>query len=176
MQVASHADTLECRITHSFERIGTLLQQKKDTLVARIRELENADLQELDDQGENLCIASDELASLITSAETALQLSDQEFCSQRQELVSSIIGLTSRFKIDLSLTPTITFPDIGVHTVANPSDKVDDICKEFSIVCDPVDPTKCYAEGVQTIASINEPSSISWTQMAIRVQYSKMYK
>ena len=157
-QVASHGDALECRITHSFEEMAALLQQKKDILVARIRDLEKADLQQLNDQGKNLCIASDELASLMTSAQSVSKSSDQEFCSQRQELLSRITGLSSRLKTDVSLTPNITFPDIGVRIV-NPADKVDDMCEEFSIVCDPVDPSKCYAEGVQNVASINEPSS-----------------
>jgi len=108
----------------------------------------------------NLCIASDELSSLMTSAQTASNLSNQEFFARRQELVSRIIGLTTRFKTDLFLTPTVTFPHIGVHTV-NAAHKVDDMCKEFSIVCDPglADPTKCLAEGVQTVATVNEPSS-----------------
>jgi len=157
-QVASHADVLERQITCSFDEITALLQQKKVALVAHVREFERADLQDLNGQEKNLCIASDELSSLMTSAQTASKLCDQDFCSQSQELVSRIIGLTTRFKTDLSLTPTVTFPNIGVHIV-NPAHKVDELCKEFSIVCEPVDPSKCLAEGLKNIAHIDEPSS-----------------
>ena len=159
-QVLSHGDALENQITVSFDSIAALFQQKKDVLVARVRELEKADLQDLNGQEKNLCIASDELSSLMTSAQTASNLSNQEFFARRQELVSRIVGLTTRFKTDLFLTPTVTFPHIGVRTV-NAAHKVDVMCKEFSIVCDPglADPTKCLAEGVQTVATVNEPSS-----------------
>ena len=157
-QVASHGDVLEQKITDSYDEIATALQQQKEVLVRRIQELEKADIQELNGQKKNLCIASDELASLVTSAQAASKLSDQEFFSQRQELLSKIIGLTTRFKTDLSLTPAVTFPHISVRTV-NPAQKVDELCKEFSIVCEPVDPTKCYAVEVQNVAFIDEPSS-----------------
>ena len=157
-QVARHGDALEHQITHQFDEIAALLQQKKEFLVARVRELEKADLQELNGQEKNLCIASDELAVLVTSAQTASKSCNQEFFAQRQELLSRITGLTTRFRTDLSLTPTVTFPHIGVRIV-NPADKVDDMCKEISIVSGPVDPIRCYAEGAQSVAAVNEPSS-----------------
>ena len=157
-QVSSHGDDLEHQITHSFDEIAILLQQQKEVLVRRIRELEKVDIQELNGQEKHLCIASDELASLVTSAQAASKLSDKEFFTQRQELVSKIVGMTTKFKTDLSLTPTITFPHVGVRIV-NPAHKVDEICKEFSIVCNPVDPTKCYTEGIQNVSFIDEPSS-----------------
>ena len=49
-QVLSHGDALENQITHSFDSIAALLQQKKDVLVAHVRELEKADLQDLNGQ------------------------------------------------------------------------------------------------------------------------------
>jgi len=157
-RITSHGNVLEHQITCSFDEIACLLQQKKEVLVARVRELEKADLQDLNGQEKNLRIASDELSSLMTSAQAASILSNQEFFAQRQELLSRIIGLTTRFKEDQFLTPTVTFPHIGVHIV-NPAHKADDMCKDFSIVCEPVDPSKCLVEGVQTVATVSEPSS-----------------
>jgi len=49
-QVLSHGDAIENQITHSFDSIAALLQQKKDVLVARVRDLEKADLQDLNGQ------------------------------------------------------------------------------------------------------------------------------
>ena len=148
-QVASHGGDLEHQIAHSFDEIAGLLQQQNEILVAHVRDLEKADLQDLNDQGKDLCIASDELASLMTSAQTASEGSDQQFFAQRQELLSRIAGLTTRFKAGLSLTP-VTFPHVAVHIVS-PSNI-------GSVQFEPVDPTKCHAEGIQTEATIDEPS------------------
>ena len=147
-QVARHGDHLEHQITHSFDEITALLQQQKEVLVARVREHEKADLQELSDQGKNLCIASDELASLMTSAQTASEGSDQQFFSVRPELLSKIAGLTTT---GLSLIPVTTFPHVAVHIVS-PNNM-------GSVVFEPVDPTKCRADGIQTEATINEPNT-----------------
>ena len=156
-QVAAHGDALERHITHSFDEIAAVLQRQKEVLVALIRELEKADLQDLSGQEKNLCIASDELTSLMTSAQTASKLSHQEFFAQRQDLLSRI-GLTTRFKTELSLTPVATFPHVRIHMV-NAVHKVENVCKEFSILYEPVDPSKCRTEGVQNVATVNEPSS-----------------
>ena len=149
-QVASHGDALEHQITHSFDEFAAAIQQQKAALVARVRELEEIDLQELDSTKKNLCIASDELASLVTSVQTASEGSDQQFFALRQELLSRIAGLTTRFKTGLSLTP-VAFPHVAVHIVS-PNNM-------GSVVFEPVDPSKCRAEGVQNVAAVNEPSS-----------------
>ena len=149
-QVASHGDALERQIAHSFDEISAAIQQQKEVLVARVRELEEIDLEELDSTKKNLCIASDELANLMRSARTASEGSDQQFLAQRQELLSRIAGLTTRFKTGLSLTP-VAFPHVAVHIVS-PNNM-------GSVVVEPVDPSKCRAEGVQCLATVNEPSS-----------------
>ena len=149
-QVATHRDTLQHQITQSLDEIAALCQQQKDVLVARVQQLEKADLCELNGQEKRLCIASDELASLITSAQSASEGSDQQFFAQRQELLSRIAGLTTRFKTGLSLTP-VAFPHVAVHIVS-PNNM-------GSVVVEPVDPSKCRAEGVQNVAAVNEPSS-----------------
>jgi len=149
-QVASHGEALEQQITHSFDEIAAALQQQKGALVARVQELEEIDLQELDTAEKNLCIASDELESLMRSAETALEGRDQQFFSQRHELLSRIAGLTTRFKTGLPLTP-VKFPHVAVHIVS-PNNI-------GSVVFEPVDPTKCRAEGVQDVATVDKPSS-----------------
>ena len=149
-QVASHGDDLEHQIRHSFDEIAVLFQQQKGALVAQVRELKNADLQELNDQGKNLSIASDELTSLMTSIQLASEGSDQNFFAQRQELLSRIAGLTDKYKTGFPLMP-VPFPHVAVHVV-NPSNI-------GSVVFEPVDPTKCFAEGVQNVANINEPNT-----------------
>ena len=149
-QVASHGDALQHQIKHSFHEISAALQQQKEALVARVRELERIDLQGIDSMKKNLRIASDELTSLMTSAQTASEGSDQQFFAQRQELLSRIAGLTTRFKTGLSLTP-VAFPYAAVH-IWSPNNI-------GSVVYEQVDPTKCRAEGVQNVATVNEPSS-----------------
>ena len=149
-QVASHGEALKHQIAHSFDEIEVLLRQQKEILVARVRELKGIDLQELDSMKKNLCFASDELASLMTSAQTASEGSDQHFFAQRQELLSRIAELTTRFKTGLSLTP-VKFPHVAVHIVS--PDNIG------NVVFEPVDPTKCRAEGVQDVATVDEPSS-----------------
>ena len=149
-QVTSHGDALKHQITHSFDEIAAALQQQREALVAHVQELEENDLQELDSAKKNLCIASDELASLVRSAQTAADGSDQQFFAQRQELFSRIAGLTARFETGLSLTP-VAFPHVAVHIVS-PNNI-------GSVVFEPVDPTKCHAEGVQDVATVDEPSN-----------------
>ena len=149
-QVTSHGEALEQRITHSFDEITASLLQQEEALVTRVRELERSDLQELDSTKRNLSIASDELASLVTSVRTASEGSDQQFFAQRHELLSRIAGLTTRFKTGLSLTP-VAFPYVAVHIVS-PNNV-------GSVVFEPVDLTKCRAEGVQNVATVNEPNN-----------------
>ena len=145
------------KITSSFAAIVAAVERQKQTLLQNVKDIADTKLKEIGEQVGTLQSACSQVESVMTSVQDAASnLSNEEFLSRQQKMKSKIERITAKLK-SLSLTP-VTFPDVEVQVVG--PEKVARLCTEQSSVYKLVDPTRCRAEGVPSVAEAGKSFSL----------------
>ena len=148
-QGTSNAD----KINSSFGAIAATVENQKLALLQKVKGITDSKLEEVTAQVEMLQGACSQMDSLMVSVQDATSyISDEEFLSRQQRMQLRIKELTTKIK-SLSLVP-VTFPDVQVQVVS--PDQVANLCAEESTVYKLVDPTRCHAEGIPSVAEVGK--------------------